>query len=598
MSPSEDIGVGRLLALLALAVVALLAAVPASAGAARVYVGLTFDDGTRTQYDFRHVLDAHGVKGTYYVNSGKVGQPGYMTWDELRELRAAGHEIGGHTRDHRRLTTLTRPEQVEQVCDDRDALVAEGFDVRNFAYPHGAYDAQVMAVVRDCGYDSGRTTGGTDIPAPCCIFSNRFPFDRLYDARAAQPDYSVTLEQHRELIGRAREHGGGWLPLVFHDVCAAPCAGIDDDRYYVSDETLDALIRWIEADPELRIGTTAHAMAINGDLAPPAVELTAPADGARVIQGDAVALAATASDAVGVDRVEFYAGDELIATDDSAPYEATWDADELGDASFHAVAHDEAGHAGRSPVVTVTVEEPDTTPPTVALLLPADGAVVAGDVALAATAEDDRGPIEQVEFLVDGVVVHTDTSPPYIGVWDASTAQPGATVVLTARARDGAGNVGTSAPRTVTVARRRDPDPPRPPDPDPPVPPDPDPPAPPRPDPPAPPVPDPPAPRPDRPRPPRDATAPRVRVTATLGAGRRLVVRVVATDPSGVGPIRLLINGRTARMGVRVSGTHTRTAQLVRAQRMRPGRYVLVAVATDRRGNRAQSRPVRIVVRR
>ena len=82
--------------------------------------------------------------------------------------------------------------------------------------------------------------------------------------------------------------------------------------------------------------------------------------------------------------------------------------------------------------------------PTVALSAPGAGTVVTGTaVTLAATATDDRR-VDKVEFLVDGVVVATDTGLPYAVAWNSSTATNG-NHTFSARATDDAGNVTVSA---------------------------------------------------------------------------------------------------------------------------------------------------------
>jgi hypothetical protein len=90
----------------------------------------------------------------------------------------------------------------------------------------------------------------------------------------------------------------------------------------------------------------------------------------------------------------------------------------------------------------------DTTPPTVSLTAPTNGATVSGTVSLAATASDNVG-VTKVSFLVDGAVVATSAAAPYAGSWDTTSAANGAHAIV-AQAWDAAGNVGTSA--TVTVA--------------------------------------------------------------------------------------------------------------------------------------------------
>ena len=101
--------------------------------------------------------------------------------------------------------------------------------------------------------------------------------------------------------------------------------------------------------------------------------------------------------------------------------------------------------------MSVTVNNPDITAPTVSLTAPATGATVSGTVSLSATAADNVA-VAGVQFLVDNTPLGAeDTTAPYGPVsWNTTTATNG-THTLTALARDAAGNTTTSTV-TVTVA--------------------------------------------------------------------------------------------------------------------------------------------------
>ena len=93
----------------------------------------------------------------------------------------------------------------------------------------------------------------------------------------------------------------------------------------------------------------------------------------------------------------------------------------------------------------------DTTPPTIAMIVPLAGATVSGTVTVSASATDNVG-VAGVQFKLDGVSLGVQvTTPPYAVTWDTTTATSGAHM-LSAVARDAAGNTGTSAGVTVTVA--------------------------------------------------------------------------------------------------------------------------------------------------
>ena len=94
----------------------------------------------------------------------------------------------------------------------------------------------------------------------------------------------------------------------------------------------------------------------------------------------------------------------------------------------------------------------DTTPPTVTMTAPVDGATVTGAaVPVSADADDDVG-VTSVQFLLDGAALDTpDTSSPYSTTWDSTTVADGSHT-LSAQASDAAGNTTTANPVTVTVS--------------------------------------------------------------------------------------------------------------------------------------------------
>jgi hypothetical protein len=100
----------------------------------------------------------------------------------------------------------------------------------------------------------------------------------------------------------------------------------------------------------------------------------------------------------------------------------------------------------------------DTTPPTVAVTGPANGAAASGTVTVAASASDNVG-VAGVQFLVNGLPLGAeDTAAPYSASWN-TTAVANGSYTLSARARDAAGNLTTSGGVTVTVSNTASSDP-------------------------------------------------------------------------------------------------------------------------------------------
>jgi len=187
-------------------------------------------------------------------------------------------------------------------------------------------------------------------------------------------------------------------------------------------------------------GAVSSVDVIVPDTTPPSVSITGPANGAEV--SGLVALAASASDNVGVARVEFRVDGALLAAYASAPYAATWNASTVL-AGFHIITATAYDAAGNSAVSSLGVTVPDTTKPSVSISAPADGAEVSGLVALSASASDNVR-VARVEFGADGVLISSDASAPYAATWDASTVSAGLHII-TATAFDAAGNTAESS---------------------------------------------------------------------------------------------------------------------------------------------------------
>jgi len=93
-----------------------------------------------------------------------------------------------------------------------------------------------------------------------------------------------------------------------------------------------------------------------------------------------------------------------------------------------------------------------STPPVVALTAPGDNATVSGTVSITATASDVDSDLVGVQFKLNGSNIGSqDTSSPFSYSWN-TTGVSNAVYTLTAVATDAAGNVTTSAARSVTVS--------------------------------------------------------------------------------------------------------------------------------------------------
>ena len=236
----------------------LLTSQPAGA-ATNTIVSLTFDDGQASHYSTLAMMRAHGMQGTYYINSGLVGSsPYYMSWPQIHDLASGGQEIGGHTLNHTDLTTLSLSAAQREACNDRANLLNQGFSpVTSFAYPYAAVNATAEQAVQSCGYTSGRGVGGIVSGNQCggCPYAETIPpGDAFILSAPKSADSTSTLALLQSYVTQAESHGGGWVVLSFHGICSDGCTGGDS----LSPAIFTAFLDWLQ--PRAANGTVVRTV--------------------------------------------------------------------------------------------------------------------------------------------------------------------------------------------------------------------------------------------------------------------------------------------------------------------------------------------------
>ena len=123
-------------------------------------VGITFDDGCETDllYAAPRLLEAR-CDATFFVVTGWIGQRGYLSRLQLRELRALGFEIGSHSRTHAYLPDLDRVSLQDEIARSKDELEQWlGESIQHLSCPGGRWSRVVSEVARDAGYTSVSTS--------------------------------------------------------------------------------------------------------------------------------------------------------------------------------------------------------------------------------------------------------------------------------------------------------------------------------------------------------------------------------------------------------------------------------------------------------
>lgn len=120
---------------------------------------LSFDDGWGDQFQYAFpVLEKYHDMATFFVFTNAIGRRGFLTWDDLRAMLAAGMTVGDHSRSHPYLAHITATTTLWAEIDGSKRLLERelGVPVTEFAYPFGQYDAAIVSLVRKAGFRSAR----------------------------------------------------------------------------------------------------------------------------------------------------------------------------------------------------------------------------------------------------------------------------------------------------------------------------------------------------------------------------------------------------------------------------------------------------------
>lgn len=140
---------------------------------------LSYDDGVVEDIRLIEIMNRHGLKGTFNLNSNVYGESyqrrtdrayGWrLSREEAIDLYAgSGQEVALHAHTHPFLETLPPAQVSYEILKNREVLEEMfGTIVNGMAYPYGTYSDEVVEILKGCGVLYSRTTVSTekfDIP--------------------------------------------------------------------------------------------------------------------------------------------------------------------------------------------------------------------------------------------------------------------------------------------------------------------------------------------------------------------------------------------------------------------------------------------------
>lgn len=147
-------------------------------------LAITFDDGFYNNYEYAYpVLKKYNIPATIFVIVGKIGQPGYVGWEQIKEMADSGIiTIGSHTMSHLWLPSMGTKQLLYELNKSKEVLEdGLGRDVDLLCYPIGAHNERVQREARQAGYMCAVATN----PGPLASADDIYAIKRIRISRTS-----------------------------------------------------------------------------------------------------------------------------------------------------------------------------------------------------------------------------------------------------------------------------------------------------------------------------------------------------------------------------------------------------------------------------
>lgn len=188
---------------------------------------------------------------------------------------------------------------------------------------------------------------------------------------------------------------------------------------------------WTQSNPELNSGqwdvwVPLGQCGTSQPNLPPSVTITSPLSGSFLQKNDNAVITTETSDSDGtVTKVIYYAGNQQIGSDDTAPFAYSWTPTEVGEFQLTAVATDDDGAETTSAVVNVTVEadQSNNITPIANINVELPNAIYVGDsLTLGLTGSDSDGQVVSLTLQENGQNIYSTNAAQASYQWNATTA--------------------------------------------------------------------------------------------------------------------------------------------------------------------------------
>ncbi len=123
-------------------------------------VAITFDDGRLNNYVHAFpIIKKYKIPCVVYISPGLVGQEGYMSWDQIKEMHQAGVHFGSHTISHAWLPGLAPDAALTEIRESKHMIEEKlKTQIDMFSYCAGGFTDGIKRAVKNSGYRSAVAT--------------------------------------------------------------------------------------------------------------------------------------------------------------------------------------------------------------------------------------------------------------------------------------------------------------------------------------------------------------------------------------------------------------------------------------------------------
>lgn len=114
---------------------------------------ITFDDTDEEQFTVgAKEMNKYGFKGVFFIMTVSIGQPDYMTKEQIKELSQNGNAVESHTWDHKDVRKYDNADLQKELLNPKHTIEEiTGKTADYFAYPFGAWNESGINLLKKAG---------------------------------------------------------------------------------------------------------------------------------------------------------------------------------------------------------------------------------------------------------------------------------------------------------------------------------------------------------------------------------------------------------------------------------------------------------------